>query len=51
MDPDALVRQVTSRTLDQDRQLSERTVAEVFDRLASPAGLTATASTFARARR
>jgi hypothetical protein len=48
VDPDALVRQVTSRTLDQDRQLSERTVAEVFDRLASPAGLTATASTVAR---
>jgi hypothetical protein len=48
VDPDTLVRQVTGRTRDHDEDLSERTVAEVFDRLAGPAGLTATASTFAR---
>ena len=48
MDPDTLVRQVTGRTVDRDHEVSDRTVAEVFDRLASPAGLTATASTFAR---
>jgi conjugative relaxase-like TrwC/TraI family protein len=47
-DPDGLVRQVTGRTVDRDQGLSERTVAEVFERLACPAGLTATASTFAR---
>jgi conjugative relaxase-like TrwC/TraI family protein len=47
-DPDTLVRQVTGRTREQDLALSERTVAEVFDRLAGPDGLTATASTFAR---
>jgi conjugative relaxase-like TrwC/TraI family protein len=48
VDPDALVRQVTSRTRDRDQGLSERTVAAAFERLASPDGLTATASTFAR---
>jgi hypothetical protein len=50
VDPDALVRQVTDRTQDreQDRTVSDRTVAAMFDRLASPDGLTATASTFAR---
>jgi conjugative relaxase-like TrwC/TraI family protein len=50
VDPDTLVRQVTDRTQDrkQDRTVSERTVAGMFDRLASPDGLTATASTFAR---
>jgi conjugative relaxase-like TrwC/TraI family protein len=48
LDPDTLVRQVTGRTADRDQDLSERTVAEVFDRLASPDGLTAQASTFAR---
>jgi conjugative relaxase-like TrwC/TraI family protein len=48
VDPDTLVRQVTGRTLDQDRQLSEPTVTAVFGRLAGPAGLTAQASTFAR---
>jgi conjugative relaxase-like TrwC/TraI family protein len=47
-DPDTLVRQVTGRTLERDHGLSERTVAEVLDRLAGPAGLTAQASTFAR---
>jgi len=47
-DPDDLVRQVTGRTREQDLVVSERTVAEVFDRLAGPAGLTAQASTFSR---
>jgi hypothetical protein len=48
LDPDALVREVTGRTRHRDQDLSERTVAEMFDRLTGPAGLTATASTFAR---
>jgi conjugative relaxase-like TrwC/TraI family protein len=48
VDPDTLVRQVTGRVRDRDQDLSERTVAEVFDRLASPDGLTAQASSFAR---
>ena len=48
VDPDTLVRQVTGRTRVRDQDLSERTVAAMFDRLASPAGLTAQASTFAR---
>jgi conjugative relaxase-like TrwC/TraI family protein len=48
LNPDALVRQVTGRTHDRDQDLSERTLAEVFKRLASPDGLTAQASTFAR---
>jgi AAA domain len=39
---------VTGRTLDRDRGLSDRTVSKIFDRLAGPDGLTATASTFAR---
>jgi conjugative relaxase-like TrwC/TraI family protein len=47
-DPDTVVRQVTGRTVDRDQGLSERTVAQVFERLACPDGLTATASTFAR---
>jgi conjugative relaxase-like TrwC/TraI family protein len=46
--PDALVRQVTGRTVDRKEDVSERTVAGVFDRLAGPVGLTAQASTFAR---
>jgi hypothetical protein len=50
VDPDALVRQVTDRThnREQVRTVSDQTVAKVFDRLASPDGLTAQASTFAR---
>jgi conjugative relaxase-like TrwC/TraI family protein len=49
-DPDALVREVTGRTRDRDQ---ERTVSadpsgRLFDRLAGPDGLTATASTFTR---
>jgi conjugative relaxase-like TrwC/TraI family protein len=48
VDPDAVVREVTGRTLDVEQGLSERTVAGVFERLAGPDGLTATASAFAR---
>jgi conjugative relaxase-like TrwC/TraI family protein len=48
VDPDAVVGEVTGRTLEVEQGLSEWTVAGVFDRLASPDGLTATASTFAR---
>jgi conjugative relaxase-like TrwC/TraI family protein len=50
VDADTLVRQVSGRTRDreQNRTLSERTVAEVFDRLAGPDGLTAHVSSFAR---
>ena len=50
VDPDALVRQVTDRTRDreQDRTVSDQTVAKVFTVLASPDGLTAHVSTFAR---
>jgi conjugative relaxase-like TrwC/TraI family protein len=49
-DPDALVRQVTGRVAarDRDHAPSEALVVKVFDRLASPEGLTAQASTFAR---
>jgi conjugative relaxase-like TrwC/TraI family protein len=48
VDPDTLVRTVTSRTRDQDRTVSADTTGRLFDRLAGPDGLTATASTFAR---
>jgi conjugative relaxase-like TrwC/TraI family protein len=48
VDADILVRQVSGRTQDRDQDLSDRTVAAVFDRLAAPDGLTAQASTFAR---
>ena len=47
-DSDTLVRQVTDRIREQDVVVSERTEAKLFDRLAEPAGLTATASTFTR---
>jgi conjugative relaxase-like TrwC/TraI family protein len=49
-DPDTLVRQVTGRVFARDREQgpSEVLVTKVFDRLASPEGLTAQASTFAR---
>jgi conjugative relaxase-like TrwC/TraI family protein len=47
-DPDTVVRQVTGRTVNRGQAMSEWTVAVVFDRLASPDGLTAAASTFAR---
>jgi conjugative relaxase-like TrwC/TraI family protein len=48
VDADALVRQVSGRTVNRDQALSEPTAAQLFDRLASPDGLTAQASTFAR---
>ena len=50
VDPDILVREVTGRTLDRDldRTVSAEAVGRLFDRLAGPEGLTATASTFAR---
>jgi hypothetical protein len=49
-DPDTLVRTVTDRTpnRDQDRTLSAEAAVRLFDRLAGPDGLTATASTFTR---
>jgi hypothetical protein len=49
-DPDTLVREVTGRTPNrvQDRTASEEAVGGLFDRLAGPDGLTATASTFTR---
>jgi conjugative relaxase-like TrwC/TraI family protein len=47
-DPDSVVGEVTGRTRHRDLVLSERTVAEVFERLAGPDGLTGQASTFAR---
>jgi conjugative relaxase-like TrwC/TraI family protein len=49
-DPDILVRTVTDRTpnRDQDGTVSAEAAVRLFDRLAGPDGLTATASTFAR---
>jgi conjugative relaxase-like TrwC/TraI family protein len=47
-DPDTVVRQVCGRTRAQDVVMSEQTLAEMFDHLAGPDGLTAHASTFAR---
>jgi conjugative relaxase-like TrwC/TraI family protein len=50
VDPDTLVREVTGRTpdRDQDRPVSAAVAGQLFDRLAGPDGLTASASTFAR---
>ena len=50
IDPDTLARQVTDRTAgrDQDQTASAAVAGRLFDRLAGPEGLTATASTFAR---
>ena len=50
MDADTLVGTVTGRTADrpQDRTVSAEVTGRLFDRLAGPEGLTATASTFAR---
>src|SRR5215216_4541359 len=50
VDADAVVREVTGRTPDRDldRTVSAEAVGRLFDRLAGPEGLTATASTFAR---
>jgi conjugative relaxase-like TrwC/TraI family protein len=47
-DPDRLVRQVSGRAPEQDRGVSNLAVKSAFNRLASPEGLTASASTFAR---
>jgi conjugative relaxase-like TrwC/TraI family protein len=50
VDPDSLVWTVTGRTphRDQDRTVSDEMTGRLFDGLAGPDGLTATASTFAR---
>jgi hypothetical protein len=50
VDADTLVRQVTGRTANrgQDQAVSEEATGHLFDRLAGPDGLTATASTFTR---
>jgi conjugative relaxase-like TrwC/TraI family protein len=50
VDPDTLVRTVTSRTpnRDQDQPVSNAVTGRLFDRLAGPDGLTAHASTFTR---
>jgi conjugative relaxase-like TrwC/TraI family protein len=50
VDADTLVREVTGRTAnrDQDQTVSDEVAGRLFDRLAGPEGLTATASTFAR---
>jgi conjugative relaxase-like TrwC/TraI family protein len=47
VDADTLVRQVTDRTREQDRGVSNLAVKRAFNRLAGPDGLTALASTFA----
>jgi conjugative relaxase-like TrwC/TraI family protein len=49
-DADALIRQVTGRTASrvQDQTVSDAVAGRLFDRLAGPDGLTATASTFTR---
>src|SRR6266540_1636303 len=49
-DPDTLVRAVTGRVVERERDQGpiEATVTKLFDQLASPEGLTAQASTFAR---
>jgi hypothetical protein len=50
VDPDTLIREVTGRipNRDQDRTVSDAVAGRLFDRLAGPDGLTATASTFTR---
>jgi len=50
IDPDTLVREVTGRTpdRDQDGTVSDAMAGRLFDRLAGPDGLSATASTFSR---
>jgi conjugative relaxase-like TrwC/TraI family protein len=48
VDADALVRQVTGRIRGRDRPVAAALAGQLFDRLAAPDGLTATASTFAR---
>jgi conjugative relaxase-like TrwC/TraI family protein len=50
VDPDTLVREVTGRSANrvQDQRVSAEAAVRLFDRLAGPDGLTATASTFTR---
>jgi conjugative relaxase-like TrwC/TraI family protein len=48
IDPDRLLRQVSGRAGEQDREVSHLALKRAFNRLASPEGLTASASTFAR---
>ncbi len=48
VDADTLVRQMTGRTREQDRGVSNLATKRAFNRLAGPDGLTAQASTFAR---
>jgi hypothetical protein len=50
VDPDTLVREVTGRTANrnQDQGVSADAIVRLFDGLAGPEGLTATASTFTR---
>jgi conjugative relaxase-like TrwC/TraI family protein len=50
VDPDTLIRQLTGRTANrlQDQTVSAEAAIRLFDRLAGPDGLTATASTFTR---
>jgi conjugative relaxase-like TrwC/TraI family protein len=48
IDPDQLVREVSGRAREQDREVSNLAVKRAFNRLAGPEGLTAGASTFAR---
>jgi conjugative relaxase-like TrwC/TraI family protein len=49
-EPDTLVREVTGRTPNRDRNqtVSKAVAGQLFDRLAGPTGLTVTASTFTR---
>jgi conjugative relaxase-like TrwC/TraI family protein len=47
-DPDTLVRTVTGRTANRVQERTMSAVDRLFDRLAGPDGLTATASTFTR---
>jgi conjugative relaxase-like TrwC/TraI family protein len=48
LDADAVVRQVCGRTTERGPALSAEDAGQVFDRLAGPAGLTESASTFGR---
>jgi conjugative relaxase-like TrwC/TraI family protein len=50
VDPDTLVREVTGRTLDRNQAwtVSDAVTGRLFNQLAGPEGLTATASTFTR---
>jgi conjugative relaxase-like TrwC/TraI family protein len=50
VDSDTMIREVTGRTANrvQDQPVSDAATGRLFDRLAGPTGLTATASTFTR---